>query len=81
MITRLCLKTAQEVRVVHNEGHQRPVYGRRIRRGQHSDVREVDEEFTELGGRHHRADSVRLYIWRQVHRPGCIAVRRPKSVD
>jgi len=71
---------AQKVRVVYNEGYQRPLHGRRIRRRQHGDVRTIDEKFTVLGRRHHRTDGVRLHLRRQVHRLGCLTVSLSASV-
>lgn len=61
---------------MHNEGHPGPVHGGRVQRGQRGAVRTVHEELAVPGGRHYRADGVRLHLRRQVRRPGRAAVRR-----
>jgi len=67
---------------VHNEGHQRPLHGGGIRRGQRGRgrrrVRPVDAQLAVPGGRHHRADRFRLHLRRQVRRPGRVTVNGGK---
>jgi len=58
---------------VHHEGHQGPLHGGGARRGQR--VRPVDAQLAVPGGRHHRADRLRLRLRRQVRRrPGRVTV-------
>jgi len=67
---------------VHNEGHQRPLHGGGIRRGQQRGRhvrRPVDEKLAVLGRRHHRTDGFRLHLRRQVHRLGRVTVIAEKE--
>lgn len=75
---------------MHNEGHQGPLHGGGIRRGQQRGqhrhhVGPVDEKLAVLGRRHHRTDGFRLHLRRQVHRLRRITVivgkRRTKNMS